>query len=357
LLAALLVLSIIVLFPEFGHFLFAKLNGVTVVEFSVGFGPRLLSWVSKKSGTRYSLKILPLGGSCAMLGEDGEEDENQAPAGQAEGSFLSKSPLARIVIIAAGPAFNFLMAFAFALFIVFYVGYDSPELVGVTDGFPAERAGMQAGDVVTGIGNRRVSIARDITLYLMAHPAEPVKVTYERLDTAAGTWETHEAVLTPEYSEESGSYLLGVKFNGYRTAVKNPLEAVKYAACEVRYVIRSVIDSLRMMVSGSISSDDIAGPVRIVTIIDDTVEEAKEYGFLTVLLNVLNLSVLFSANLGVMNLLPLPALDGGRLVFLFLELLRGKPVDQRFEGAVHLTGMALLMAFMVFVIFNDFRNI
>ena len=153
-LAALLVLSIIVLFHEFGHFLFAKLNGVTVVEFSVGFGPRLLSWVSKKSGTRYSLKILPLGGSCAMLGEDGEEDENQAPAGQAEGSFLSKSPLARIVIIAAGPAFNFLMASAFALFIVFYVGYDSPELVGVTDGFPAERARRDAGRG-RGDGNRK----------------------------------------------------------------------------------------------------------------------------------------------------------------------------------------------------------
>lgn len=349
-LAALLVLSIIVLFHEFGHFLFARLNGVTVVEFSVGFGPRLISVVSKKSGTRYSLKLLPLGGSCAMLGED--EDE------QTEGAFGTKSPLARISIIAAGPVFNFIMAFVFALIIISYAGYDSPMLKGVTEGYGAEEAGMQAGDRITGIGKRKVNIARDISIYLLTHTShEPVKVTYERFNEATGKWDRNQTYLTPEYSEETDSYLFGFELEYYRTPVKNPLEALKYSAYEVKYWIVSVIDSLRMMVTGSIGREDIAGPVRIVSIIDETVEETKEFGIVTVLLNLLNISVLFSANLGVMNLLPLPALDGGRLVFLFLELIRGKPVDQRFEGAVHMTGMALLMVFMVFVVFNDLRNI
>ncbi len=347
--AALLVLSIIVLFHEFGHFLLARLNGVTVVEFSVGFGPRLLSRVSRKSGTRYSLKLLPLGGSCAMLGEDEEDSQ--------EGAFGTKSPWARISIIAAGPLFNFLMAFVFALVIVSCAGYDSPELTGVTEGYAAGEAGMQAGDVITGIGGRHVEIARDITLYMLVHPSDPVEITYRRWNADSGRWEKHETVLEPRYSQEQGSYMLGVQFSYYRKPVSGPLEALKYSAWEVKYWIQSVIDSLKMMAAGSVKSDDIAGPVRIVTIIDDTVDEAREYGFMTVLLSVLNLSVLFSANLGVMNLLPLPALDGGRLVFLFLELLRGKPVDQKFEGAVHLAGMALLMVFMVFVIFNDIRNI
>lgn len=348
-LVALLVLSVIVLFHEFGHFLFARLNHVTVVEFSVGFGPRLISWVSKKSGTRYSLKILPLGGSCAMLGED--EDE------QTEGAFGTKSPLARISIIAAGPIFNFIMAFVFALVIISYVGYDAPKLAGVTEGYAAEEAGLQEGDVITGLGKRTVKIARDITLYLLVNPREPVEVAYERLNGESGKWEEHRTVLTPKYSEETGSYMLGVQLDVYRTPVSGPLEALKYSAYEVKYWIVSVVESLKMMVTGSVSADDIAGPIRIVSMIDDTVEETREFGFVTVLLNILNLSVLFSANLGVMNLLPLPALDGGRLIFLFLELVRGKPVDQRFEGAVHMTGMALLMVFMVFVIFNDLRNI
>lgn len=349
-LAALLVLSIIVLFHEFGHFLFARLNGVTVVEFSVGFGPRLISGVSKKSGTRYSLKLLPLGGSCAMLGEDEEE--------AAEGAFGTKSPLARISIIAAGPVFNFIMAFVFALVIISYVGFDSPQLNGVTAGYSAEEAGMQADDVITGIGKRKIHIAREISMYLMTHSqSDPVKVTYKRYNEGTGKWDQHQTVLTPKYSVEDESYMFGFQLDYYRTPVKNPLEALKYSAYEVKYWIVSVIDSLRMMASGSIGKEDIAGPVRIVSIIDETVEETREYGFVTVLMNLLNISVLFSANLGVMNLLPLPALDGGRLVFLFLELIRGKPVDQRFEGAVHMTGMVLLMAFMVFVIFNDLSNI
>ncbi len=353
--AALLVLSVIILFHEFGHFLLARLNGVTVVEFSMGFGPRLLTHVSKKSGTRYSWKLFPLGGSCMMYGEDEElEAENGAPA---EGSFNSKTPLQRISVIAAGPIFNFIMAFVFASIIVSWAGIDPSQIKGITEGSPAESAGLMAGDRITRLNGRTIHLSREITTYFLVNGGRPVDVSYERYSEAAGTWEEGMVSLVPQYSQERGAYMMGVKLGGIRPAAGGILEILQYGAYEVRYWIYAVIDSLKLMVTGNVSTDDIAGPVRMVAIIDDTVQETKVYGFVTMMMNLLNLSVLFSANLGVMNLLPLPALDGGRLVFLAWELVTRKPVDQRVEGAVHLAGLALLMTLMVFVVFNDLRNL
>ena len=148
---ALLVFSVIILFHEFGHFLLAKLNKITVVEFSLGMGPRLLSF--EAGGTRYSWKLLPFGGSCMMLGEDGEEEE--------EGSFGSKSVWARMSVIAAGPIFNFLLAFIMALFIVGNLGYDVPVLLNVTEGMPAADAGLQAGDRIVKMNGKRIHLYRE----------------------------------------------------------------------------------------------------------------------------------------------------------------------------------------------------
>ena len=349
---SLLALSGIILFHEFGHFLFARLNGVTVVEFSMGFGPRLLSYVSKKSGTRYSVKCLPFGGSCAMLGEPGEEETEE------EGSFFSKSPLARISIIAAGPVFNFILAFLFAIVILSWAGYDSPAILGVTEGKAAEAAGLEAGDVITKLGNRSVHLARDISMYTMVSPGDPVLVTYRRFSEADQTWETKQAVLDlGAYAAEGGPYYLGIQLSSLRTPVESIPKLLEYGVYEVRFWIRSVLDSLGMIGKGRVSGEDIAGPVRIVTIMDDTVRDTSQYGFVAVLMNVLNLMIMFSANLGVMNLLPLPALDGGRLVFLIWELVTGRPVNQRIENAVTMAGMALLMTLMVFVVVNDVRNL
>lgn len=351
----LLVLSVIVLFHEFGHFLLSRLNGVAVVEFSLGFGPRLFSYVSKKSGTRYSWKLFPLGGSCAMYGEDEEiqEEDNMLTGG----SFGSKTALQRMSIVAAGPVFNFIMAFVFAVVIVSWAGIDSSGIIGVADGSPAMEAGMKEGDKITKLNGRTIHLSREISTYMMMNGGRSVKVTYERFDESAGTWVTKQAVIMPEFSSETGAYRLGVSLGALRRQPQGILEILRYGGYEVRYWIYAVIDSLRMMVAGNVSADDIAGPVRIVAIIDDTVQETKQYGFMTVLMNLLNLSVLLSANLGVMNLLPFPALDGGRLVFLTWELISRRPVNQRIEGVIHMAGLMVLMVFMVFVIFNDLRNI
>ncbi len=339
---AILVFGIIILIHEFGHFIVAKKCGIGVVEFSIGMGPRLFSFV--KGETRYSIKVLPFGGSCMMLGED-EEDANPK-------AFNNKPVWSRIAVIAAGPVFNFLLAFVLALAIIHVAGYDPAELTGVLDGFSAKEQGMEAGDVITRLGGERVMVYRDVTMYMYLHPSEPVDVEYRRT-LEDGSTELRRARLEPRYSEEHGGYMLGIQTRGYRQPTGGILKTVKYGAYEVVYWMKTVVKSIGMMIRGQVGAQDMAGPVRLVSMIDETVEETRQYGLETMLLTLANLCVMLSANLGVMNLLPIPALDGGRLVFLLLEALRGKPVDKEKEGMVHMAGMALLMGFMVFVLFND----
>ena len=365
--AAILVLGGIVLFHEFGHFLAARLFGVGVVEFSVGFGPRLLSHVSKKSGTRYSLKLFPLGGSCAMMGELEDEEteageerlEDTGAAGKDTagellgGSFLEQSPIARFCIIAAGPVFNFILAYVLAVVILSWAGYDAPVLVGTTEGQPAQEAGMAAGDVITAIEGRSIHFSRDIQLYNLTGDGSPMEVAYKRYEEASGRWEERSTVLTP--IEISGQHYFGFQLAGYRQPVESVPRLFLYGVYEVQFWIRSVVDSLKLMAAGRVSGDDIAGPVRIVTIIDETVEQNLSYGLVTVIMNLFNLTVMFSANLGVMNLIPIPALDGGRLLFILIEMIFRRPVNRKIENAMILTGMALLMTFMAVVLWNDIR--
>lgn len=340
--AAVLIFGIIILIHEFGHFLFAKLNGIGVIEFSIGMGPRLLSFTYGE--TRYSIKALPFGGSCMMLGEDENETDEKA--------FNNKSPLARISVIAAGPVFNFILAMLLGIIIVGNVGYDSPELSGVLEGYPAEAAGMQQGDVITRLNNRKVTIYRDINFYMMMNQGQTLNIEYER------DGELKKTVIVPKYSEENGSYMIGIQVNGYRVPTKSIAETIKYGIHEVTFCVTSTFDSLKLLTSGRIKANEaVAGPVRMVTIIGDVVEESREYGIADLLLNLANMSMVLSASLGIMNLLPIPALDGGRLVFLIIEALRGKPLNREKEGMIHMAGMVVLMMLMVLVLFNDIFNL
>lgn len=350
-LAAILLFGLIILIHEFGHFLFAKLGGIAVLEFSIGMGPRLCSFV--KGETRYSLKLLPFGGSCAMEGED---SGSQAPK-----AFNNKPVWTRIAVIAAGPVFNFILAFFFAMVIVAQIGHDKPVIYDVNEGSPAQEAGLQAGDKITRINNYKVSAYRDVSLYLLTHPGETVTIRYER--PAGGSWEEggaserRMAEMTPVYNAEYNSYMIGVQFLGYEKAA-NPLEFLSYSVYEVKYCISSTLQSFGMLFRRQIQVDDaVAGPVQIVTMVGETVGEGREAGAAAVLFVMSNWILLLSSSLGIMNLLPIPALDGGRLLFLLIELVRGKPVDPEKEGMVHMAGMMVLMALMVFVLFNDIRKL
>lgn len=344
--AAVLIFGIIIMIHEFGHFLFAKLNGIGVIEFSLGMGPRLYSF--EKGGTRYSIKILPFGGSCMMLGEDEENSDQSA--------FNNKSVWARISVVAAGPIFNFLLAFLLSMVIVGLTGYQPATVMEVMDGYPAKEAGLLPGDMITEINGRNIHSKDDITLYIQTHAGKTMKVEYKRADGNGGV-ERRSAVIVPQYSEEDGGYLMGVRFDGVAKPVNGIGQLLVHSAYEVKYWIQYVFDAFYMMFHGEVSLNDLSGPVGIVTTIDDTVDQVIPYGRTVVILTLINFCILLSANLGVMNLLPIPALDGGRLVFLFIEAVRGKPIDKEKEGMVHMAGMMLLMALMVLVLFNDVRKL
>ena len=336
---AILVFSLIVFIHELGHFLLAKLNKIRVDEFSIGMGPRLLTTV--KGETRYSLKLFPIGGSC-MMGEDDVDD-------MSEGSFNSKSVWARIAVVAAGAIFNFILAFIFAVIIVGYAGYDEPIISGVVPGFSAEAEGMQEGDRIVRMNGKKINLWREVTYYNMFHEGETVELVFER------DGEKHEVTIVPK-KDEKGNYLMGVTPPAeYKKA--NVFTAIQYGVYEVKFWISTTLESLKMLVTGGVGVDQLSGPVGIVDVVDDTYQQSKDYGAIVVLMQMLNIGILLSANLGVMNLLPLPALDGGRLVFLVIEAIRGKRVAPDKEGMVHFVGMMLLFALMIFVLFNDLNRI
>ena len=416
---AIIMFSVIVLFHELGHFLLAKKNHIVVVEFSLGMGPRIFSTV--KGETRYSIKALPFGGSCMMLGEDMEDTQ--------PGSFLSASVWGRISVVAAGPVFNFILAFVLSLVIVAltgtnltriyevqegsaaweaglregdivtsYQGYHvdlwgdyyaywylnpqdgstihmtverdgqkhdivyqpesatryllgmyrnsgSMEVTGLMEGLPLEDAGVHVGDVITSIGGVPISSEEDYLKYIEENPltGDPVSIEYERDGL------TYEAEIVPAESE----YYLSQYSCGAENIKASGLDLLKYGFLEMKSQIRTTFLSLSELFTGGLGFQDLSGPVGIVDAIGDTYEESRSEGAAVVLANMLYMAVLLSANLGVMNLLPLPALDGGRLLFLLIEAVRRKPGNRQLEGAIHLAGIVVLLALMVVIMYND----
>ena len=333
---AILLFSAIVIFHELGHFLLAKKNKIRVDEFSLGLGPTIFG---KQFGeTKFSLKLLPFGGAC-MMGEDDVED-------MSEGSFNSKSVWARMSVIVAGPVFNLILAWILCMIIIGWTGYRAPIVSNVTDGYSAQEEGIEPGDVIKKIGGKSVHIWNDISLYNMMHAGtKSVEVKYER------DGKDYTVVLEPKQNEGDAFPLLGI--TGGEMVRPGVIGTVRYGAYTVKYWITYTVDSLKMLISGKVGVKDLSGPVGIVSAVDDVYQEAAPAGMAVVILNLLNIGVLLTANLGVMNLLPLPALDGGRLVFLIIEAVRGKRVPPEKEGMVHFAGFVLLMALMVVIMFND----
>lgn len=341
---SLIIFSVVVIIHELGHFLLAKKNGICVTQFSIGMGPRIVHF--KKGETEYCIKLFPFGGSCMMLGEDGmttEEDYDKSR------SFQEKSVWARISVIAAGPIFNFILAFIFSVILIGCIGYDAPIVGEVMEGYPMEEAGLQAGDKIVKLNKESVKIYREVSMFMQLNGGEEIQLTYER------NGKKHTTIITPRYDEEAGYYLMGMRSDGRIKG--SAFNTLKYSVYEVRWWIKYVFKSLGMLVTGQVKATELQGPVGIVNVISDTYEESSKYGTFTVVMSMLNFSILLSANLGVMNLLPLPALDGGRLVFLIIEAIRGKKIPPEKEGMVHFVGIVLLMALMVFVMINDIKRI
>lgn len=344
-----LIFGVVVIAHEFGHFLLAKANGIHVVEFAVGMGPNLIS--VKKGDTKYSLKLFPIGGACMFEGEDGLNEKEGEPG---EGSFNKASVWGRISTVAAGPIFNFILAFIVAFIMVnmsdVFAIRDSVASQ-VSEGGGAEAAGLQAGDRILSINGEKVRLYQEISLYMQAtYRGGDLEIAYER------DGERYTTTLTPQYDEEMGTYLLGVMNGEFQEP--EGFDTFRYAWYEIRYSVKATYKSLAMLFRGQVGREDVAGPVGIaVNVVGKTYDEAKNYGWQSVLISMLNIVLMLSVNLGILNLLPVPALDGGRLVFLLLEVIRGKPVPPEKEGMVHFVGLMFFMVLMVVIFFNDLSNI
>lgn len=340
-----IIFGVVVVSHEFGHFLLAKANGIHVVEFAVGMGPTIFSFHKKE--TKYSLKLFPIGGACMFEGEDGLETKEGELS---EGSFLKANVWARISTVFAGPFFNFILAFIIALIMVNLVVLRDPVASQVVDGGAAMEAGLQDGDRIVSLNGEKVYLYEEIQLFTMLYKSGEVNVVYERGGVK------HDTLLTPKYDETTGRYMLGIS-NSEFVELKG-IDGLKYAWYEMRYCVKMTYKSLGMLIQGQVTRKDVAGPVGIaVNLVGKTYEQTKDEGFMNVLVNMLNITLMLSVNLGILNLLPIPALDGGRLVFLLIEVIRGKPVPPDKEGMVHFIGLMFFMVLMVFLFFNDLANI
>lgn len=366
----LIIFSIIVIGHEFGHFAVARRCGIRVKEFDIGMGPAIFKKKGKE--TDLAIRILPIGGACIFDGMDelygGTEDEDSSvdsfgdsheysrgnSGGDMQGgsrevdvhAFPNASVGARIATVLAGPVANFIMGFIFAVIIVAFAGTDLPVVYQIMPDSAAEEAGIEAGDTITNINGEPIHIYREVQLASMMNYGEPLKITYLR------DGEKNTVTLTPKYDEDANRYYIGLIGSGeYHKC--GPLEVFEYGFFEAEYWVRATFQSLGLIFRGHFSADDLSGPVGIVKVVGDTYEETKPYGLPTVVLSFLNLTTLLSINLGIMNLLPIPALDGGRLLILIIEAIRGKRMAPEKEGYVTLAGAIALMALMVFVLFND----
>ncbi len=349
-LISILVFSILVVVHEFGHFIVAKKSGVLVEEFAVGMGPLLFS--KQKGETLYSIRLFPLGGFCRMLGED--------EACSDERGFQSKSVWARIAVIAAGPFMNFLFAFFLILCLVSTTMVVKPEIRELTEESPAQAVGMQVGDRITKVNGKPIYIYDDLQIVMSTADGSPIEVETER----DGRKQAYN--ITPKFSEKDGKYLIGFsplllngifakEAPGYDKA--SLWDTAKYSFDTMVFYVRYTAIGLAKVFTFNATKEEVAGPIGIFKIVGESYEAGIRDSVITAIKNLAYLGAMLSANLGVLNLFPIPALDGGRLMFLFVEAIRRKPVNPEMEGRVHFAGFMVLIGFMVFIAYNDIVKI
>lgn len=331
-LAALVLLSVLVVVHELGHFLAGRVLGFSILEFAVGMGPKLFS--KKKNGIEYSLRALPIGGMCRFEGED-QEVAN-------ERSFNAQKVWKRIVVVVAGPVMNLLFAILVSIVTLSIFGDFMPGVYEVSPDMPAATAGVQTGDILLQVDGKPVKFYFQTVDMIRAVETKDMTLTVER------NGETKVLQLNNIYNEELGRNQIGITITQARVQFGFGASVGR----SINYVTATLVETFRFFgraFQGNISSSDAAGPVAIVSLISEAVRSSAE--------NVLRLLVLISASLGIMNLLPIPAMDGGRLVFMVVELIRGKPIAPEKEGMVHFVGLILLFGLMILLTYNDISNL
>jgi regulator of sigma E protease len=344
--AALVGLGVLIVFHEFGHFLFAKLFGVGVLTFSVGFGPKL--WKKRIGETEYALSAFPLGGYVKMVGEDPGEEVSPA---EIERSFAHKGLLKRIAIVAAGPGFNLLLAVV--LLMIVFLFYGVPVLLsqvgGVETGSPAERAGIQKGDVIVALNGRPVREWEELSKGIKQSEGKPLIVQIRR--------QSKDLTLTIQPTKREGRNIFGEKRDEWiigissRVSVEKgkPGLAIIRAFQQTYDYAKLTLLALAKMVTGEVSPRNLGGPILIAQMAGQQAQEG--------LGSFLPFVAILSINLGVLNLLPIPILDGGHLLFFLVEMVIGRPVALRHREMAQQVGLFLLMLLMIYAFYNDIARI
>lgn len=337
-----LILGGIVFFHELGHFLFAKKAGVYIYEFSIGMGPQLFKWKSKKDETMYSIRLLPIGGFVQMAGEEIDPDENIPK----EKRMQSKTWLQRFSIMIAGIFFNFVLAIVLLFVVGLINGTPKKETyIGVIDkNSSAYNAGLRENFEILQVNGKKASTKDILSLELIANVKKKVEIKYK---DANGNVEI--AKFKADTVDENGTTNYKYGFSLINQKQRGFFSSIKYAFTKTIELIEYMFFVIWYLITGKISLTNLSGPIGIFTMVGETAKEG--------LINLVYLMAIISVNVGFINFLPLPAFDGGRILFLIIEKIKGSPVNPKIENIIHTVGLVLLMLLMVFITYNDILRI
>lgn len=337
-----LVLSITVLVHEFGHFLFAKRAGVYVYEFSIGMGPRIFKFYRKNDPTEYSIRLFPIGGFVSLAGEELEEDTKV----QKDQQLCNKSWLARFLTLSAGVIFNFILA----IMLLFVVGLlngvpkEKPVIESLDENYPIINTNIEVGDQILKINRKKIHSINQVVLELTVHTGEIV--TFE---VKHSNGEIEKIKVKPILTERNGIESFAYGFSLDNTKSNGFLKSIRYAFIQTKNLIQEMCTIIGYLVTGKLDLSSLSGPIGIYTVVDT----AAKAGFI----NILYLIAYLCINVGFINLIPVPAFDGGRILFLMIEKIKGSKVDPKIENKIHTIGFLLLMALMVFITYQDILRV
>jgi len=322
------VFGMIVFAHELGHFATAKFNGITVHEFALGMGPAIFKKQGKE--TLYSLRIFPIGGYVKMEGEDEASDDPS--------SFSNKKPLQRLVVLAAGAIMNFILAYVLLVIIMFTMGSPSNVVGELVPDMPAQIAGIKPNDEIVSINNIKIESWDDVIASINNSGGELLSIEVLRDGT-----DTVKIDVTPD-EKEAGGYQIGIQTK----FIKKIDQAFIMAGDQFLSFFTDIFKFFTNIGNKEVAGE-LVGPVGLVSIVGQVSRQG--------IMNLLLLAAYISINLGIVNLLPFPALDGGRIIFVIIEMIKGKPISREKEGYVHFIGFAILMALMVFLVFKDISKL
>ena len=332
-----LILGVIVLIHEFGHFIFAKKSGIYVYEFSIGMGPRIFKWTRKNDETEYSIRLIPIGGFVQMAGEEIEDD----PEVPKDKKFSVKTFGQKFMTVIAGIMNNFLLAiFLFFLIALFNGAPQNKAIVGeISEDYPAYTSGLKEGDRILKVNGKNAATYDTLALELQVNTGKNIKLEVDR------NGQTETVNLKPKKVKENGEEVYRYGFTITDEVETGFFASLKYAFSKTFSLLHQMILVIGYLVTGNLNLNALAGPVGIFGIVGTAADAG--------IWSVLSLIALLSVNVGFINLLPLPAFDGGRLLFIIIEKIKGKPVDPRLENTIHAVGFFLLMALMLLITYND----